>query len=144
MIETVDVIVIGAGQAGPSLAVRFAQAGRRVVLIERERLGGTCVNNGCIPTKTLVASARAAHVARRAADFGVSTGPVSVDLALVKARKDAEKARERDRPGAQALPLVAALQVPGVGGGGGGPPGGAHTRRDGARAQRAGGAGRRV
>ena len=96
MIEAIDVIVIGAGQAGPSLAVRFAQAGRRVVLIERERLGGTCVNNGCIPTKTLVASARAAHVARHAADFGVSTGPVSVDLALVKARKDAVVQQSRD------------------------------------------------
>ncbi|WP_419320525.1 FAD-containing oxidoreductase [Caulobacter sp. ErkDOM-E] len=96
MIETVDVVVIGAGQAGPSLAVRFAQAGRRVVLIERERLGGTCVNNGCIPTKTLVASARAAHVARRAADFGVLTGPVSVDLAVVKARKDTVVQQSRD------------------------------------------------
>lgn len=96
MIEAIDVIVIGAGQAGPSLAVRLAQAGRRVVLIERERLGGTCVNNGCIPTKTLVASARAAHVARHAADFGVSTGPVSVDLALVKARKDAVVQQSRD------------------------------------------------
>lgn len=89
MTETVDVIVIGAGQAGPSLAVRFAQAGRRVVLIERERLGGTCVNNGCIPTKTLVASARTAHMARRAADYGVNVGSVSVDMAAVKARKDA-------------------------------------------------------
>jgi pyruvate/2-oxoglutarate dehydrogenase complex dihydrolipoamide dehydrogenase (E3) component len=96
MTETVDVIVIGAGQAGPSLAVRFAAAGRQVVLIEAVRLGGTCVNNGCIPTKTLVASARAAHMARRAADFGVSVGPVQVDLAAVKARKDAvvEQSRE--------------------------------------------------
>lgn len=96
MIETVDAIVIGAGQAGPSMAVRLAEAGRRVVLIEKERLGGTCVNNGCIPTKTLIASARAAHVARHAAAFGVTTGPVSVDLAAVKARKDAVIQKSRD------------------------------------------------
>jgi pyruvate/2-oxoglutarate dehydrogenase complex dihydrolipoamide dehydrogenase (E3) component len=84
-----DAIVIGAGQAGPSLAVRFAQAGMKVALIEREHLGGTCVNDGCIPTKTLVASARAAHVARRAADYGVVLGgTVGVDMAAVKARKD--------------------------------------------------------
>ncbi len=96
MIEHIDVVVIGAGQAGPSLAVRMAQSGRRVVLIERERLGGTCVNNGCIPTKTLVASARVAHLARRAADFGVSTGEVSVDFAAVMARKDAVVQQSRD------------------------------------------------
>ena len=77
-----DAIVIGAGQAGPVLAVRLAQAGLKTALIEREHLGGTCVNDGCIPTKTLVASARAAHVARRAADYGVRIGgPVSVDMA---------------------------------------------------------------
>lgn len=96
MIETVDAIVVGAGQAGPSLAVRLAKAGRRVVLIEKERLGGTCVNNGCIPTKTLIASARAAHVARHAAQFGVGTGPVTVDLAAIKARKDAVVQQSRD------------------------------------------------
>ncbi|HJV64035.1 MAG TPA: FAD-containing oxidoreductase [Albitalea sp.] len=90
MNEKVDAIVIGTGQAGPSLAVRFAQSGMRTVLIEREHMGGTCVNNGCIPTKTLVASARAAHVARRAADYGVRlAGGVSVDMQAVKARKDA-------------------------------------------------------
>jgi pyruvate/2-oxoglutarate dehydrogenase complex dihydrolipoamide dehydrogenase (E3) component len=89
MVEHVDVVVIGAGQAGPPLAVRMAQAGRRVVLVERERLGGTCVNNGCIPTKTLVASARVAHLARRAADFGVLVGDVGVDFARVMARKNA-------------------------------------------------------
>ncbi len=66
-----DAIVIGSGQAGPSLAVRLAEAGLKTALIEREHLGGTCVNDGCIPTKTLVASARTAHVARRAADYGV-------------------------------------------------------------------------
>src|SRR4051794_8314128 len=84
-----DAIVIGAGQAGPFLAGRLAKCGMRTALIEREHLGGTCVNDGCIPTKTLVASARAAHVARRAADFGVRIeGRVSVDMAAVKARKD--------------------------------------------------------
>ena len=96
MTEAVDLIVIGAGQAGPAFAARFAGTGRRVVVIERELLGGTCVNNGCIPTKTLVASARAAHMARRAGDFGVDVGPVRVDLAAVKARKDAVVAHSRD------------------------------------------------
>ncbi|GAT16978.1 mercuric reductase [Mycolicibacterium thermoresistibile] len=84
-----DAMIIGAGQAGPPLAGRLADAGQRVVLIERRLIGGTCVNYGCIPTKTLVASAHAAHLARRAADYGVRTGPVTVDMARVKARKDA-------------------------------------------------------
>jgi len=84
-----DAIVIGAGQSGPSLAVRLAQSGQSVALIEREHLGGTCVNDGCIPTKTLVASARVAYLARRAADFGVHVGGVSIDMKAVKARKDA-------------------------------------------------------
>jgi pyruvate/2-oxoglutarate dehydrogenase complex dihydrolipoamide dehydrogenase (E3) component len=85
-----DAIIIGTGQSGPSLAHRFARAGKRVAIIERKRFGGTCVNNGCIPTKTLIASARAAHVARRAAEFGVMIeGPVRVDMKAVKARKDA-------------------------------------------------------
>ena len=84
-----DAIVIGAGQAGPPLAVECARQGLRTALIERERLGGTCVNVGCIPTKTLVASARAAQVARRAAEWGVQLdGEVRVDMAAVKARKD--------------------------------------------------------
>ena len=90
MAQQFDAIVIGAGQSGPFLAVRLAQAGRKVALIEREHLGGTCVNDGCIPTKTLVASARAAHVARHAAAFGVQVGAeVTVDMPAVKARKDA-------------------------------------------------------
>jgi pyruvate/2-oxoglutarate dehydrogenase complex dihydrolipoamide dehydrogenase (E3) component len=90
MTETFDAIVIGAGQAGPPLAVRLGQAVQRVCLIEREHLGGTCVNDGCIPTKTLVASARVAHLARRAADYGVDLGGgVTVDMVRVKARKDA-------------------------------------------------------
>jgi pyruvate/2-oxoglutarate dehydrogenase complex dihydrolipoamide dehydrogenase (E3) component len=85
-----DALVIGSGQAGPFLAVRLAQAGWRTALIEREHFGGTCVNDGCIPTKTLVASARAAWVARRAADWGVVVdGEVRVDMKAVKARKDA-------------------------------------------------------
>lgn len=84
-----DAIVIGTGQAGPSLAVRLAEAGRKVAVIERKRFGGTCVNTGCIPTKALVASARAAWVARNAAAWGVETGgPVRVDMRKVKARKD--------------------------------------------------------
>jgi len=87
--QTFDAIVIGAGQAGPPLAVDLARKGMRTALIERERLGGTCVNVGCIPTKTLVASARAAQVARRAAEWGVQlSGDVRVDMAAVKARKD--------------------------------------------------------
>ena len=74
MPKTFDAIIIGSGQAGPSLAVRLAQAGMKTALIEREHLGGTCVNDGCIPTKTLVASARVAHLARRAAEYGVPIG----------------------------------------------------------------------
>ncbi|GBE66624.1 mercuric reductase [Mycobacterium sp. MFM001] len=83
-----DAIVVGAGQAGPPLAGRLTEAGHRVAVVERKLIGGTCVNTGCIPTKTLVASAHAAHLARRGADYGVGTGSVSVDMGLVKARKD--------------------------------------------------------
>ena len=85
-----DAIVIGTGQSGPSLAARLAGAGMKVAIVERKRFGGTCVNTGCVPTKTLVASARAAYMARRGADFGVMIdGPVGVDMKKVKARKDA-------------------------------------------------------
>ena len=84
-----DAIVIGTGQAGPALAARFAAAGMTVAIIERHKFGGTCVNTGCIPTKTLVASAYAAHVARRGAEYGFDvTGDVRVDMKRVKARKD--------------------------------------------------------
>ena len=84
-----DAIIIGTGQAGPSLAHRLAAAGQRVAIIERDRFGGTCVNTGCTPTKTLVACAYAAHLARRAGDYGVSVpGPITVDMRKVKARKD--------------------------------------------------------
>jgi pyruvate/2-oxoglutarate dehydrogenase complex dihydrolipoamide dehydrogenase (E3) component len=84
-----DAIIIGAGQSGPFLAARLADAGRSVALVERGNLGGTCINDGCTPTKTLIASARVAWLARRAGDFGVHTGPVKVDMKAVKARKDA-------------------------------------------------------
>jgi pyruvate/2-oxoglutarate dehydrogenase complex dihydrolipoamide dehydrogenase (E3) component len=91
-----DAIVIGAGQAGPPLAERLTKAGMTVALIERKLFGGTCVNTGCIPTKTLVASAYAVHLARRAADFGVTLGgPVGVDMKAVKARKDAVSGKSR-------------------------------------------------
>jgi len=83
-----DAIIVGAGQAGPPLAGRLTATGHTVAVVERKLIGGTCVNTGCIPTKTLVASAHAAHLARRGADFGVGTGTVSVDMAKVKARKD--------------------------------------------------------
>ena len=84
-----DAIVIGTGQAGPSLAGRLTAAGKKVAVIERAKFGGTCVNTGCIPTKTMVASAYAAHLSHRAADFGVVIdGSVSVDMKKVKARKD--------------------------------------------------------
>lgn len=90
MTTTFDAIIIGTGQAGPFLAGRLTAAGMKVAIIERGRYGGTCVNTGCTPTKTMVASAYAARMARRAADFGVSIGgPVTVDMKQVKARKDA-------------------------------------------------------
>jgi pyruvate/2-oxoglutarate dehydrogenase complex dihydrolipoamide dehydrogenase (E3) component len=84
-----DAIIIGTGQAGPSLAARFSAAGQTVAIIERQKFGGTCVNTGCIPTKTLIASAHAAHLARRGAEFGFAVnGEVRVDMKRVKARKD--------------------------------------------------------
>ncbi|MDH4988385.1 FAD-containing oxidoreductase [Aminobacter anthyllidis] len=83
-----DAIIIGCGQAGPPMAGRLTAAGHTVALIERKLVGGTCVNTGCKPTKTMVASAYAAHLARTGADYGVSTGTVSVDMKAVKARKD--------------------------------------------------------
>jgi pyruvate/2-oxoglutarate dehydrogenase complex dihydrolipoamide dehydrogenase (E3) component len=84
-----DAIVIGTGQAGPALAARLSGAGMKVAVVEKARFGGTCVNDGCTPTKALVASAYAAHLARRAAEYGVEAGPVRVDMKRVKARKDA-------------------------------------------------------
>jgi pyruvate/2-oxoglutarate dehydrogenase complex dihydrolipoamide dehydrogenase (E3) component len=95
-----DAIIVGAGQAGPPLAGRLTAAGMTVALIERKLVGGTCVNTGCMPTKTLVASAYAAHLARRAADFGIATGDVTVDMPAVAARArkvvmDARSGNER-------------------------------------------------
>src|SRR5215469_10696209 len=85
-----DAIIIGTGQSGPALARRLVTARWKVAIIERKRFGGTCINTGCTPTKTLIASAYAAHVARRAADYGVRIeGSVNIDMKVVKARKDA-------------------------------------------------------
>ena len=90
MATTYDAIIIGTGQAGPSLAVRLAGAGMKVAIVERNRFGGTCVNTGCIPTKTLVASARAAHGARHAGEYGVVIdSSIYIDMKKVKERKDA-------------------------------------------------------
>src|SRR6516225_5525039 len=91
MIQTrhYDAIVIGAGQAGGPLSTAMAQAGWKTAIIERVHVGGTCINEGCTPTKTMVASARVAYLARRAADYGVRCGPVEVDIAKVRQRKQA-------------------------------------------------------
>ena len=90
-----DAIIIGTGQAGPSLARRLAGAGQKVAIVERKLFGGTCVNTGCIPTKAMVASAYAAHLARRAADFGVVAGEIGVDMKRVKSRKDEISGKSR-------------------------------------------------
>src|SRR6059058_5483015 len=82
-----DAIIIGSGQAGGPLSTALAQAGQKTAIIERVHVGGTCVNEGCTPTKTMVASARVAYLARRGVDYGVQTGPVSVDMARVRQRK---------------------------------------------------------
>src|SRR6266540_1238670 len=86
-VQRYDAIVIGAGQAGGPLSSALARAGKRTALIEREHVGGTCINEGCTPTKTMVASGRVAYLARRAADYGVRTGPISVDMVKVRQRK---------------------------------------------------------
>src|SRR6267154_2621216 len=82
-----DAIIIGAGQAGGPLSTALAQAGQKTAIIERVHIGGTCINEGCTPTKTMVASARVAYLTRRAADYGVQAGPVSVDMTVVRKRK---------------------------------------------------------
>lgn len=87
MSTSIDVLIIGSGQAGGPLASAFAGAGKRTVLVEREHIGGTCVNVGCTPTKTIIASGRVAYLARRAADYGVQTGDISVDMKVVRERK---------------------------------------------------------
>src|SRR5262245_5461187 len=89
MPATFDAIVIGTGQAGPALAARLSGAGMKVAVIEKAQFGGTCVNDGCTPTKTLVASAYAAHVAARADQYGVLVNQPKIDMNRVKARKDA-------------------------------------------------------
>jgi pyruvate/2-oxoglutarate dehydrogenase complex dihydrolipoamide dehydrogenase (E3) component len=92
-----DALVIGTGQAGPSIAARLSAAGIKIAVFERNKFGGTCVNTGCMPTKAMVASAHAAHLARRAADFGVTlSGSVGVDMKMVKARKDAVSRASRE------------------------------------------------
>ena len=92
-----DAIVIGTGQAGPSLAFRLAGAGMKVAVVERHLVGGTCVNTGCTPTKALVASAYAARIARRGAEYGVVIGgDIGIDMRRVKARKDAIVAASRN------------------------------------------------
>jgi pyruvate/2-oxoglutarate dehydrogenase complex dihydrolipoamide dehydrogenase (E3) component len=97
MATTYDAIIIGTGQAGPSLAVRLASTEMKTAIVERKRFGGTCVNTGCIPTKTLVASARATHIARHAAEYGVMiNGPITVDMKKVKDRKDAVVRRSNE------------------------------------------------
>lgn len=87
MISTIDALIIGSGQAGGPLASALAKAGKRTVLVEREHLGGTCVNEGCTPTKTMIASGRVAYLARRSADYGLHTGEVIVDMPAVRQRK---------------------------------------------------------
>jgi pyruvate/2-oxoglutarate dehydrogenase complex dihydrolipoamide dehydrogenase (E3) component len=94
-----DAVIIGAGQGGGPLATAFALAGRRTALIERKHVGGTCINEGCTPTKTMIASARVAYLARRAADYGVRTGAVAVNMAAVRARK--RSVVERFRTGSE-------------------------------------------
>lgn len=85
--EKFDAIILGTGQAGKPLAAALADEGWRVAVVERDRVGGTCIISGCTPTKTMVASARVAHLARRGADYGVTTGPISVELEVVRQRK---------------------------------------------------------
>src|ERR1700733_5315221 len=88
-LQRFDAIVIGVGQAGNPLALDLGAAGRRTIVIERDHVGGTCINVGCTPTKTMVASARVAYLARRAADYGIRCGPVGVDMAQIYRRKQA-------------------------------------------------------
>ncbi len=95
--KTFDAIIVGAGQAGPSLAARLTKAGQTVAFVERKLFGGTCVNTGCTPTKTMIASAYAAHVARRSVDYGVSIDTsIEVDMKAVNARREGIVAKSRN------------------------------------------------
>src|SRR3954462_2394405 len=85
--ERFDAMIIGSGQGGNPLALALAKAGRKTALLEREHVGGTCINEGCTPTKTMVASAKVAYFDRRSADYGVSNGQVAVDMVNVRQRK---------------------------------------------------------
>lgn len=109
--STFDAIIIGAGQAGPPLAQALAGAGRKTALVERALVGGTCINYGCTPTKTMVASARVAYLARRAANYGVGTGSVSVDMGRVRERKRAmvESFRSGSQSGLENKPHLSLL-----------------------------------
>jgi len=108
-----DAIIIGTGQAGPTLAERLAKTGMQVAVIERGHFGGTCVNNGCTPTKTLIASAYVARLAERAAEYGLEVGPIRVDMARVKARKDAlvDSSRTSLEKWLRGLPNVSVYQA---------------------------------
>ncbi|MEO8603408.1 MAG: mercuric reductase [bacterium] len=118
--ERFDAIVIGAGQGGVPLARAFADAGRRTLLIEAKHVGGTCINEGCTPTKTMVASARVAYLARRGADYGVDTGPIAIDMTRVRQRKRAivdsfrggGEQRIRDTANLTYLPATACFTAP--------------------------------
>src|ERR1700760_71340 len=87
--ETFDAIIIGSGPGGDPRAGALAEAGKKTAVVERKDVGGTCINRGCTPTKTMVASARVAYLARRGADYGVNVGPVNIDMAKVRERKRA-------------------------------------------------------
>ena len=95
-VETFDAVIVGSGQGGNPLALAFARAGRKTALVERAAVGGTCINTGCTPTKTMVSNAEVAHTVRRAGDFGVNVGQVSVDMAAIRARKQKIVDRFRD------------------------------------------------
>ena len=107
-----DAIVIGTSQGGRFLPIDLARAGRKVALVERAQLGGVCVNTGCTPTKTMVASARLAYQARRGAEYGVRTGPVPVDLASVRERKRAVVAGARQNYASRLAPKSPSSKTP--------------------------------
>src|SRR5580658_11127441 len=98
MTENFDAIIIGSGQGGNPLAGALTDAGKKTALVERQDVGGTCINRGCTPTKTLVASARVAYLARRGCDYGVDVGPIAIDMGRVRERKrDIVRTRRHSR-----------------------------------------------